>query len=959
MTTKPSDLSDVAAGWAMTQTEPPVIPEDSEAWGTIWQSLEPQETFEVAGLGGPLGRIMGRSMAKTVKPRPVTSADEASLTLMRILGRVPSAEGEQLPPLDITRRAREATIEDGRVVVTEQPQPPIRGESGEINITRHAPGASAQDLDDLAKIAEKDPMRIMRTINNAEDLGIILDKLGETMHDKPRTQRMIARAASFETLYTGVKAGGLLNDKQLFSLRSLVATLGDQAIDMAHKISAGDQTPQLLAEYQLVGQNLIALTRYMKGQVRETARALAQQRMIATTLDNQDINALEAALRSSEGGQEALVQNAKALALKIAKGMNNGQAISESMNSRTGLEAALDFWKANNLSSFATQTANAGSSIAVSLYELGRKGLAAGIGEARTLFGASDAYRAAEYGETLVGATTGLYHSVSVFFKTLLTGEADLGSRAGKGEQAGAIHQFLERQGAGWSPNLTELVATPAFRVMQAADEAIMYPTYMAELSGLAAREGIKRGLKGEDLRKFIDDQIIHTEPPDAWREQALEAARRVVMQQREPASLGLFSRIGEYAYGFTQAYPIFGFAAPWIRTPARIFDYAVESTVLNAINPKLYKQLASGGPEADIAASKIITAFGTGALVYSMIDSGALTGAGPENPEQRAALEKLGWQQYSVRVNGKYYSYKNWGDPLVGVYAGVATAFERARLAREPADVTREAVTAVFSSAEYMLDSSYLEGMKRILESGEDSSGAALAKIMGATATGFVPYASLNASIARAFDDAERAKSRVVTPGFSGEGYVHDLMNSVKEDFKLRIPGWRDTARPRRYWDGEVMVPEQGTIVTLLTPVKIRSGKNDLASAELVKHGVAVSEPRSRIQALPGVEIDLIDLDDGQGLIYDEHIKLTGEMRREAVDKVVNHDKYRSLVLPGDQEKLLVNALQAGSERALSETRKKVLKGEAQGNYRLNLKRFNRQEIDVEPFIGFQPVEK
>jgi hypothetical protein len=916
---KPIDAADLAAGWAMTQEQPAVVQDDAEAWGHVWDTLEPEQTH-VAGLGGPLGRMMGRSLAKSVKRAPATRSDEAALALSRILGKVPPTADADLPPSlasGRSARTRVAAPVGPRAAVVSETGSPFPDDA-EFNLARAHPGSRAQDLGTMLELADNDPQALVGMIESAEDFGTVLNELGETMKQRPRTQEQVAREASLETLYTGVKSGGLLNDRQLYALRSLNATLWDQYKAMADQIDQGNQTPEVLGEYLTLNQSLTALLRFQKGQTREVARALAQQRMVATTLDYQDIAGLEQALDVAGNGKEAILANAKALSQKLKKGMDPAEALKGSIDNATLFGATMDVWKSNNLSSFATQTSNAVSSIAVSAFELGQKGLAAAIGAARRAAGAENTYEAAEFGETIVGAMSGVRHSLAVFWNTLTTGETELGARAGKEAGVSQVHaQFGE--GMGLTPNQSELLLTPAYRVMQAMDEALMYPTYMAELSGLAARNGISLGLTGDALRAHVDNLIVDKEPPYEWREQALAAARKVIMQSQE-APRWTFSALAEHAYRLAQAYPVLGFIIPWIRTPARILDYSIEATVLNAVNPKLYKQLAAGGPDADIAGAKIVSATSLMAVMYPLVDSMSITGAGPADPDQRKIWEAAGWQAYSFRVGGKYVSYKNWADPLMGVVGAAATAMERGRAARDEAQWQKLAVTAIFAMSEYMLDSSYLEGFKRLITAFEDPAGKGVAELAGGIATGFVPLAGLTAQVARTADDAERAKTRTKTPGFGGEGYVADLLESVEEDFKLRMPGWRDTARPRRYWDGEIMVPEEGRAVRMLTSLKMRAVKDDAATAELVEHGVSPAEPRSRFTFLPGIEVELIDLDEGAGKIYDDYILEVGKARRVAVDKVISATGYAKL--PPEQKML---ALEQASHAGLSIGQAKV----------------------------------
>jgi hypothetical protein len=927
MAIKPTDALDTSSGWNLVDDEEgiqPVIADEAVAWGHVG------EAYQVAGLGGAIGR----GLARRIPARPVAEAVEDAerklieKTLRDIRNKeIPEGRRARRTDLEALEAGGEPPVPIGKGAPTPRAK---MGESGQFNLERQHPGAMQQDYVRLSEIAQDDPGKILKMVHSAEDFGDALDAIGRGLKEAPRTHASIrASGIDWSDLHKGIESGGLLNDRQLFGMRTIMATLGDKTVDLAKKIYQGDHSPQTLLEYEQSGQQLIALTKYVKGQTREVARALSQQNMIADVLSGNDLKAMDDAIIRSASDPSVLIKNAGALAEKLNRGFSPSQALKDSLDRRTWLEASIEFWKANNLSAPATHAANAMSGIVVSMFETLSRVPAMAIGEARTALGASDAYRASEFGHAFLGGMSGLRASLGLFWDTLLTGEGRMGAYGGKEVGTSALQQKVGEP-LGLSPEATEAVFTPAFRLMRATDEAVMVPAYMSELSGQAARDGIARGLSGDALAAHVENLVAN--PSVELHNIATEHARKVVMQSTE--NLGIFGSMGEQVHHLVKQMPVLEFLVPWIKTPARIMDYMVESSALSVVSPRLWKQIAAGGPDADVAAGKITTGTALTIAVLPLIQNMTITGAGPENPEQRAALEKQGWQQYSVRVGDSFVSYRNWADPIVGLIAGIATAHERATFARLETDVAREMVTSIFSVAEYALESSYMEGFQRLLKAAEDGSGKALAEFLGATATGAVPAGALAAAVARGLDDADRAKSRTKTPGFGGEGYIDDLGRSVKEDFKARMPGMRDDMRPRRYWDGSVMVPEAGRLVAALSPLKIRSVKqDDLVSNEMIRLGVNVQEPRSQISFGP-IKLELLDFDEGQGLVYDAYIKRVGEARREAASAVVNSPGFKTASqaqagLALDQA--MEAGLQAGRGRFLSEDLPKFVSAQSE----------------------------
>lgn len=923
------DRSDINAGWALADEgagrEPAI--ENSQAWGHVADELGMDLTDQpqVAGVGSAVGRVLGRALSRDISgavKRKAAGAlsvvDQAAMQRTLQEMKKERIEGARARASDL------AAMEAGG----EPPLPmgegaPMPRPSDEINLERHHPGASAQDYVRLSELAHENPADMLKMIRTAEEVGDILDVVARGLKEKPRTHASIrADGPDFEAASKALTQEGLANDRQLFALRSIMATLGEKSALLARKIYQGDHTPSLLLEWEQVSQQLIAFEGFTKGQTREVARALSQQNMVADVLGGNDLRAMELALREAGGNPEALVKAASALSRNLDKGMDPALALKKSMKHRTYFEAVVELWKANSLSATSTHVANSLSGVVVSAMETLVRVPAVGIGKARAAMGATDVYSRAEFAEGFMGGITGLRHSLGFFWDTLLTGETKMGAYGGKEVGSSAAYQRFGSP-LGMSANFSEAALTPAFRLMKAADEAIMVPAYMSQLSGLAARDGVRKGLSGNDLAQHVDNILL--DPPADMQQSAFEHGRKVVMQasSADPADAGMFNILGEHVHSFVKRVPIFEFVVPWIKTPARIMDYMVESSALAAVSPRIWKQVMAGGPDADIALGKIVTGTAVTAAAYPIIMDGRITGAGPENPEQRAALERLGWQQYSVKVGDTYVSYRNWADPVVGLIAGMATAYERARFARRDEDVAKQMATSIFAIAEYAIESSYMEGFKRLFEAAKDSSGKVMAQFLGAVATGFVPYSSAVAAVARASDDKERSKSRVKTPGFGGEGYVSDLFDSVKQDFKLRLPGLRDTARPARYWDGTVKVPEAGQLLAGTTPFKMREAKIDPPSAALLSHGVNISEPRSRLSIAPGYEIELLDFDGGEGLIYDKYIKSVGEARRELVRAVIASDEYNadSPVAGLALDRAIAQGARLGRARFLSDT--------------------------------------
>jgi hypothetical protein len=915
--------------------------EDSLAYGHLLDSLpQDQDAVQVAGMGTALGRILGRSsrgVAAAVKgAAPVgsigagLSATERQLMDEALLSmRKARQQGAQARRTDLQAQAQGGVPP---VPIAEGAPSPraVHGTSGEINLERHHPGAPAQEYPELVDLAQNDPGKLLHMVRTADEMGDMLDVIGEQLHQAPRTHASIrAQGFDYDAVAQALTQEGLANDRQLFALRTVIATLGDKTARLAREIyqnsnAGGKPRADMLLEYTKTAEQLVAFVSFTKGQTREVARALSQQQMVADVLQGDDLRAIMAALNASTGGDpEALVNSAIALTKQLDMGVDPAIALKGAMERHTPLEAWIEFWKANNLSGFATQGYNMLSAPVMMFYETAARTAAAGIGEARHALGigSREYYSGGELTASMVAGVNGLYHGLKFFWHTLATGETQLGAYGGKEIGSSAIYEqfsapggFLSRFGMGMSPNVSEAVATPAFRVMKAVDEAMMVPGFMAELTGLAYRDGLTKGLSGDALWRHVENLMM--DPPYHLQQDALEQGKKIVMQAsaEDPRNAGFFIIMGEHLHRLAKAQPYLQFIVPWIKTPARIMDSQVEASVLAAASPRLWRQVMAGGAQGDIALGKIVLGVSVTAALYPLFASMQITGGGPEDPAQRKALEDLGWLPYSFKVGNHYVSYRNWADPVIGLVAGLATAAERARFARLETDIVKEIMTGVGAISEYMLEASYMEGFKRLFDA--TSTQARLIAYLGGVATGFMPYGGAQASVARMHDQTERARSRTKSPGFGSTGFVDDLFNSVREDFAIRFPGIRDTLRPARYWDGAVKVPEGPDIVKSLLPMPMRELRDDPASRELVKHGVRISEVASRFDfGSKLIQIELLDLDGGKGMIYDELIKQVGFARREAVNIMINRFDYKNTT-PAFQGLMLDQAIAFGRQK-------------------------------------------
>ena len=174
---------------------------------------------------------------------------------------------------------------------------------------------------------------------------------------------------------------------------------------------------------------------------------------------------------------------------------------------------------------------------------------------------------------------------------------------------------------------------------------------------------------------------------------------------------------------------PMIRFFTPFANTLTKIVDQTASRIPgMNLISPQFYKDMSRGGKYTDRAISRLVvggTAIGMG---YEHAINGQVTGSGPMDFSQKAALMKTGWQPYSLvfdkdslsvqainklkeytnvtEGNGKYYvSYQRF-DMIAPIYGMGADLFDAYRFAKaDPTTGTGEELFLAYatSSAEFM----------------------------------------------------------------------------------------------------------------------------------------------------------------------------------------------------------------------------------------------------------------
>lgn len=416
---------------------------------------------------------------------------------------------------------------------------------------------------------------------------------------------------------------------------------------------------------------------------------------------------------------------------------------------------------------------------------------------------------------------------------------------------------------------------------LAAGDEYGKTVLYNAQLRALAVRDAIAQGMDEAGVKAHVASVLA--EPPAYLRADALDFA-----------NYGTFTKelgsVGQSLQRGIAKYPLLRFVLPFVRTPVNIFKFTYERTPLAVLSQKVRSDISAGGARKAAALSKIGMGTTILAIGNDLAMNGRITGAGPSDPDTKAALRRTGWQPYSVKIGDTYYSYARF-EPvatLLGMSADLAEVLSNYEAydidAQKQAD---ELVTAMaIAAGNQVVGKTFLQGFADLTEVLSDP-GRYGERYLQRFAGSVVP-----AGVA--------AVERAVDPTTS-------QVFSMIDQIKARIPGMSGSVIPRRNIWGEpikAFYPEDSTLagataerlMSLFSPVYYSAEKDAPVDAWMLENGFEIRMPQ-KTQSFEGVKIDLREYPK----IYDRLIELRGnalelqkygnQSMREFFDNLVQED--------------------------------------------------------------------
>ena len=572
------------------------------------------------------------------------------------------------------------------------------------------------------------------------------------------------------------------------------------------------------------------------------------------------------------------------LELKLFANLEQDKAavLASHLNKPTFKDMLIEYWINALLSNPVSHVKNMVGNSIVALTSSLETGIAGGIGAVREAFAGKPVDRVylGEAKERLYaigqGAKDGVIAAANAF-KTETSMTENL-----------TVEQYHRKA----IPGIVGKIIRLPSRALMAEDELFKAIAERQEIHALAYREAARLGLDGDAMAEKIAEIIAKPS------EKIMELAKKNAEYQTFTKSLGKTGRaIQQFANSHWGAKVV----VPFIRTPTNIIKYAGERTPLGIFSREVRANLLghNGAIARDMQIARIALGTTVSVAVLTMATEGYITGGGPSDPKEMAALRLTGWQPYSFKIGDGYYSY-GWADPFATI-AGVVADYVEVNKRNQTNNKDNDSLAAMMfaSISKNLLGKLSLRGISDFIKAATDSDRYGENYIQSMAGT-LVP--SGVAQLARTIDPTVRetitSKSDVQDPLIRG---TQEALNAIKS----RVPGVRETLPAKRDIWGQPIHYEGALGPDMLSPIYESRLNDDPVNKALMRTNYFPAKINHKIEG--------VQLTDTQ---YDDFSRVAGQTAKMKLDAIVQ--------MPGF-DKLPVFAQHDILKKTIDSTRKSV----------------------------------
>jgi len=709
------------------------------------------------------------------------------------------------------------------------PESSVLDKAGNINLSRiQAPN----DVKDVIRQA-------------AEEKHGFVDARRGTMSLAQTEQLADAMGVGPEWLL-GRKTGQAFNAEEALTARDMLVQSATEVRNLAAKAAGGAEAD--LIAFQEAATKHTAIQEQVAGMTAEAGRALSSFRIMAGEEGG------VAEVLKSFGGREGVEDMARKIT-ELDTPQKVSKFLMDSRKATTG-DMVIEAWINGLLSGPATHAVNTISNTVTALWNVPETAVAAGIGKLR---GAAPGERVmlGEAGEELFGIVQGSKEGLIAAAKAFKDDGFVNGGQKIEIAKRNAIPS-AKTTIFGREVELGGRQVRIPGRLLTASDEYFKAIGARQALNRLAYRQASKEGLAGDEHAARVA-QLVEN-PTDTMRQYAREQAE----YQTFTNPLGATGQALQKLQMSNKAARV---VLTFIRTPINIAKYTVrDRTPLGLFSKEIRDNLASPDKVLrDTTAARLALGTAVGVTATSLAARGLITGGGPSDPRERAALYATGWQPYSVKIGDMYYSYGRV-EPLATLLGLPADMYDKAK----DVDTSEGGAEAMESAAGLMVASLFknlasktsLTGLTDLVQAVEDPDRYGrqyLEKLAAST----VP--NVLAQTSRMVDPYQRD--------------AHGFLDRIQS----RVPGASENVLPRLDIWGQP-VPNQGG-PGAITGIYASRISDDPVNRDLISLGIFPARPDRNIK---GVRLD----DD----MYSEFQMTAGRLAKAQLDSLVANPGYHQM---------------------------------------------------------------
>jgi len=673
-------------------------------------------------------------------------------------------------------------------------------------------------------------------------------QVADLVGGNPKKLQQVAEAVLNRRRGEGINVKGLGMMESMLAARDLVVS-EVKKLDGLAEAAVGGQ-PIDLATFRHQMEFVANLQRQVKGAKTEYARTLAGMRIPARAGSTNPAVAQDAAAKTNMdlrdlldgfGGAESVQEMARKY-MELNDPAQKGAFIRGLGLTRKIGNALYEVWQHALLTNPISQTKNIVSGVYTTFLAPNLE-LAGGIAYGsirRAITGADDGAKLTDLQAQMFGQIIAIREAIMGSGRAFMEGSmpakiegSEAGALRGKegtkripafsGEafgQEGAIGTGIDVLG-----NLLT-VGRVAYRTLEAGDTFFKVVARRGELYRNALVEGQARGKQGEDLIDFIAEYIAD---PPAETVNKMELKAQYVTLQDDLDDVG--KSINKIA-----KLPLLRYFVPFIKTPYNAAKYSfVDRSPLGSAWGSTGAMIRAGGAQRDEAIARIALGTTIGMAAATMVYTGDISGGGPANPALRASRIQQGWQPYSVKVGGKWFSYAGF-EPLssiVGVWADACEILSSTEWDDDdltPQDVIGAAIGATLYNVS---NKTFMQGFATLAQVIQDPNRYS-GQMMDQFGKTLVPRGVANLKLTG-------------VPGVVEPDPVIRDAQTFMEDIKAQIPGLSATLKPSLdRWgrdkvrgvvgaDGErnlALGPDR------LSPIYMRREKKNIVDEEMIRLG-------------------------------------------------------------------------------------------------------------------------